>query len=151
MSSRHGRQIEREVEQVVDVDDVRLYRSQHLRDPIADKRRPICLLERGAYPVVDDLDDGEPLMRAPGDVAMPARRIVLRAEDAHVMPGRQRTAQLERVNLGPRLVPGQEVVDRVKDTQVLIIAPCPLPLCVGRERDAHAGRLPAVFARRARS
>jgi hypothetical protein len=39
------------------------------------------------------------------------------------MRGGQRTAQLERVNLGSGLVPGQEVVDRVKDSQVLIIAP----------------------------
>jgi hypothetical protein len=39
------------------------------------------------------------------------------------MRGRQRPAQLERVNLGPSLVPGQEIVDRVKDTQVPIIAP----------------------------
>ena len=68
-------------------------------------------------------------MYAPGDMAMPARRIVLRAEDTHVMPRGQRTAQLERVNLGPRLVPGQEVVDRVKDMQAPIIAPSPLQRC----------------------
>jgi hypothetical protein len=54
-------------------------------------------------------------------VAVPARGIVLRAEDAHVMPDRQRPAQLERVDFGPSLMPGQEVVDRVKDTQMLII------------------------------
>jgi hypothetical protein len=105
------------------MDDVRLDRSQHLRDPIADKRRPIRVLERGADPVVHDLDNGELVMRPPGDVAMPAGRVVIRAEDAHVMRGGQRTAQLERVNLGSGLVPGQEVVDRVKDSQVLIIAP----------------------------
>ena len=121
--ARHGRQIEREIEQVVDMDDVRLDRSQHLRDPIADKRWPIRVLERGADPVVHDLDDGELVMRPPGDLAMPAGRVVIRAEDAHVMRGGQRTAQLERVNLGSGLVPGQEVVDRVKDSQVLIIAP----------------------------
>jgi len=123
--ARHGRQVERQIEQAVDVDDVRLHRSQHVRDPIADKRWPIGLLERRADPVVDDFDDREPLMRAPGDVAMPARRVVLRGEDAHVVAGRQRTAQLERVDLGPRLVPRQEIVDRVEDTQALIIAPCP--------------------------
>ena len=105
------------------MDDIRLDRSQHLRDPIADKRRPIRVLERGADPVIHDLDDGEFVMRPPGDVAMPAGRVVIRAEDAHVMRGGQRTAQLECVNLGSGLVPGQEVVDRVKDSQVLIIAP----------------------------
>ena len=115
--ARHGRQIEREIEQVVDMDDVRLNRSQHLRDPIADKRRPIRVLERGADPVVHDLDDGELVMRPPGDVAMPAGRVVIRAEDAHVMRGGQRTAQLERVNLGSRVMAWQKIVDRVKDSQ----------------------------------
>jgi hypothetical protein len=43
-----------------------------------------------------------------------------------MMPGRQRAAQLERVDLRSRLVAGQEVVDRVKDAQALIIAPCAL-------------------------
>ena len=38
------------------------------------------------------------------------------------MPRRKLAAQLERVNLRSRLVTGQEVVDRVKDAQVLIIA-----------------------------
>ena len=43
--ARDGRQIEGEVEQIVDVDDIWLHRSQDMRDATADERRPVGLLE----------------------------------------------------------------------------------------------------------
>ena len=67
---RHGRKIEREIQQIVDVDDVRLHRPQHVSDPVGDERRPVRLLEGGAYPVIDDLDDGQSLVHTPVDLAM---------------------------------------------------------------------------------
>ena len=63
-------------------------------------------------------------MHTPRDVTVAARGVVLGAQDRHVVPGGQRASELAGVDLRSRLVAGQKVVDRVKDTQMPIIAPC---------------------------
>ena len=109
------------------MNDLRLYGPQHLRNSFADKRRPVRFFERPARPVVDQLDDRQSVVDAPRDEAVRTRRVELGAKNADVMACRERAAQLERVNLGTRLVAREKIVDRVKDAQVLIIAS-------GRER-----------------
>jgi hypothetical protein len=54
------------------MDDVGLHGPEHLFNPRTDERRPVRFLEGGAPPIIDELDDGEPLVNPPMDVAMPA-------------------------------------------------------------------------------
>jgi hypothetical protein len=95
---------------------------QDRRDPFRDEWRPVGILEGRARPVVDDLHDRESLVDTPDDFAMGPGWIVRGAENGDVMGRGQRATELERVDLGSRLVAGQKVVDRVKNTQVRIIA-----------------------------
>jgi hypothetical protein len=119
---RHGRQIERQVEQTVQMDDVGLDGAQHVRDAIGHQRRAVGILERGASAVVRDLDDRHAFMHAPGDMPMRPGRIELRAQHADVMARRQLAAELEGVDLRASLVAGQKIVNDVKDVQMRIIA-----------------------------
>ena len=56
-------------------------------------------------------------MKTPGELTMRADRVVVRAHDRDVMPGRQRFAELGRVDLRPGAVPGKKVVDGMQDAQ----------------------------------
>ena len=86
LRARHRRQVEREVQQIVHVHDVGLDGAQHVIERLANLRRPVGLDERLAHPVVDDLDDRQPVVDAPGDLPVPSRRVVVRAQHMHVMP-----------------------------------------------------------------
>src|SRR5438067_7771464 len=112
---RQSGEIEREIQQVVNVDDVRLHGTEHVRDAIGDERRSIRLLERRAYPVVHNLDDGKSVLYPPRDAAMPARGIVLGAENADMVSRCLLACELQRVNLRAGPMARQKVVNRVKD------------------------------------
>src|SRR5207249_5238058 len=99
------------------MDDVRLQGVHDLRDLIADEWGAIGVGERAAHPVVRDLDDRQPGMKSPCHVAVPPGRVVIGAEDRDVMPRRLRTTELQRVDLRAGLVPGKEIVNRVKNPE----------------------------------
>jgi hypothetical protein len=61
---------------------------------------------------------------APGHLAVGARRVEVCAHDGDVVGRCQFAAQFERINLRTRLMAGQEVVNRVQDAQILIMASC---------------------------
>ncbi len=107
-------QIEAQVEQAVDVHHVGLRRAQHGIELRRQSGRPPGIRER-PFPVVDEFDDGQPLVHAPGERAVRSARVVLGRQHVHVVARRQLPAQVERVDLGAGRVPGQEVVDRVQD------------------------------------
>ena len=81
----HDGQIEREVEQVVDVHDVRPHCMKHVLELFVDHRRPIGFFERPAPPVVDDLDHRQAVVHTPFNVAVRPGRIELGAHDRDVM------------------------------------------------------------------
>ena len=60
-------------------------------------------------------------MQPPGQLAVRAREVVLGTDDGDVVARGQCAAQLSRVDFRPRPVPGQEVVNRMKDPQRQII------------------------------
>ena len=61
---------EREIQQVVDVDDIRLHRLDGVRYLLGDEGRPVRVRERPAHPVVDHFDDGEAVLHAPRHLPM---------------------------------------------------------------------------------
>jgi hypothetical protein len=83
------RQIEREVEEAVDVEDIRLRGPQHVIEDGQKVRRPIGFVERRELPVVDDLDDGQAFEDAPGQLTIPASGIEVGGEDRDVMARRR--------------------------------------------------------------
>ena len=115
--ARKRRQIKGQIEQVVDVNDVGLHRAQHVPQPVAHHRRPVRVFERSADPVVHDLDDRQAVLDSPHHLAVGARRVVIGAQNRDVVAARELAAERQRVNLGPRAVPRQEIVDRVKQPE----------------------------------
>jgi hypothetical protein len=85
---RRGRQVEREVQQIVHVKDVRLHDIQHLLESCRHQGRTVGLLEGGAHPVIGNLDDGHLVVEAPGELTVRARRVVVSADDGDVMAHR---------------------------------------------------------------
>ena len=114
---RAARKVEGQIEQVVDVQDLRLDGVEHGLELFPDSRRRVGVLEAVDLPVVDDLDDRQPLVHTPADGAVGSRRVELRGHEEHVVPARQLTAQLERIDLRSGPVPRQEIVDRVQEPQ----------------------------------
>ena len=113
---RQPRQVERQIEQVVNVDDIRLHGAHHMLDPVEHDRRPVRLFERRAPPVVHDLSDRQIRRSArQRHLAVRARWIVIGAEDRDVVIRFERAAQLERVDFRAGLMARQKIVDRVKD------------------------------------
>ena len=110
------RQIEREVQQVVDVDHVRTYRPKHVVDAIADERRTVGLAKRTAPPVVRDFDDRQAFMEAPGDMSMGPPRFVVGAQDADVMPIGELAAKMKGVDFRACPMTRKKIVNRVKDS-----------------------------------
>jgi hypothetical protein len=110
------RQIKRQIQQVMHVHNLGLNGAKDVVNLRTDKRRTICVDERGTPPVVHDLDNREAFVNAPRDMTMRTRRIVLGTENRHVMASRERPGQFERVDLGARSVAREKVVDRVKDS-----------------------------------
>jgi hypothetical protein len=124
-AARQGRQIERQVQQVVDMNDVGLNGAQHVLETPIDDRRSIGFLERGDGPVIDQLDDRQPVVHAPADLAVRAPAVEVGAERRDVMPLGLLPTQLEGINLRTGAMTRQEVMDRVKNAQGAII-PCNL-------------------------
>jgi hypothetical protein len=118
---RQPGEIERQVEQTVNVNDVGLTGAKDVVDAIADDRRPVRVGERAARPIVDDFDDRETVMDPPRHFSMRATRIELSAKQPHLMTGGQRAAQLEGVDLRACPVARQEVMDDVEEAQKSII------------------------------
>ena len=56
-------------------------------------------------------------MHAPVHLAVRTRRVVLSGQHGDVMAARLGAGQLARVDLRPRLMPRQKIVNRVKDAQ----------------------------------
>ena len=113
------RQFECQVQQAVHVHDVGLNRLEYVSNLLAHRRRAIGVLERHAFPVVDELDDRKALVHAPRDLPMLPMRIVFGAQDIDMVPGRQGAAQLERVDFRTRVVARQKVMNRVKNVEAL--------------------------------
>ena len=97
--AREPGQIERQVEQVVDVEDVGCGRLEHVLELGVDPGGRIRVFETRKLPVVDDLDDREPLVGAPPDGSVRGGRIVLGRHDEYVVPSRELPRQLEGVDL----------------------------------------------------
>jgi hypothetical protein len=99
----------------VEVQHVGLHDVEESGELFGDDRGAICLLERAGDPVVHDLDDRQPILHAPGDVAVGARRVVFGGEDGDVvLPPVQLAAQIERIDLRARPVSREKIVNRVK-------------------------------------
>ena len=111
-------QREREVEQTVDVDDVGLDGVERLFNRRRDDRRFVCVFKLTGHPVVDDLDDGEAVLDAPLQLPVRPLEVVFGRENRHVTGGGQSPAQLPRVDLGPRAVTRQKVVNGVKHARL---------------------------------
>jgi len=99
------------------VHHVRLNGVEHVADLLVQPRVVVGVRKRSAAPVVHELDDGQIVVDAPGQLAMRTRGIVLGREHAHVMVAAKLAAQLERVDLRAGDVTRQKVVDRVQDVQ----------------------------------
>ena len=114
--SGEPRKIERQVQQIVDVQHVRPHRIERVRQLFVDAGRTVRLLEGAKLPVVDDFDDGETVDRAPAQRAVGRRRIVFGREDEDVVPRRLLASELESVNLRPGTMARKKVVDGVQDS-----------------------------------
>ena len=110
-----GGKLERQVEDVVDVDDVGLGRPDHVVERGTERGGPPGVFEGVEGPVVDDLGDRQALVHPPRHGAVRPRRVELRAEHGHVVTLGEGAAEGRGVNLRACLVPGQEIVDGVQD------------------------------------
>src|SRR5258705_11715205 len=72
---RHSWQVEREIEQVMYVQDVRTRGVQHVPQLCVDPLRGVRLLEAAEFPVVHELDDRQSVVPAPSQRAMRYGRI----------------------------------------------------------------------------
>ena len=113
----HSRQVEREIQQVVYVKDLRPRGIENVSQLGRHASGCVGVLEAIRLPVVDDLDDRESLVRTPADGAVARCRIVLGRDDEHVVAAGQLATQLERVDLRAGDVPRQKIVDRVEEPQ----------------------------------
>ena len=82
--ARQRGEVERQVQQAVHVEQVRLHGVEYVRQLARDARRPVRVGQRVHPPVVDDLDDCQSVVHAPGDFTVSARMIELCAQDGHV-------------------------------------------------------------------
>ena len=115
---REPRQVERQVEEVVDVHHVRLHGLQHRLQAAAHYGAAVRVLEAVAVPVVGDLRHRQTGVDAPVHAAVGLGRVERGAGDRDVMPPvEQCAAEVVGVDFRSRLVPGQKVVNRVQDTQ----------------------------------
>ena len=67
---RHPCHIEREIDQVMYVQDVRTRRVQHVPQLGVDPLRGVRLRKAAKFPVVHELDDCQPVVPAPSERAM---------------------------------------------------------------------------------
>src|SRR5439155_9165000 len=105
----------------VDVQDVGTCLGEDAAEDGADEVGAVRFGERSEPPVVDQLDDRQAVALPGGDAEMRAGGIVLRAQDAHVVPSSQLPRQTQRIELGARPMARKEVVDDMQDPQ----AHCP--------------------------
>ena len=114
---RQRGQIERKIQEVMDVNDVRPDGVQHVLDLAVHPRRSIRLVEPAELPVVDDLDDGDVFVAPPPNLPVVGGEVVLGRQHPDVMFARQRARELVRVDLRPREMPRQKIMDRVQHAQ----------------------------------
>ena len=96
---RDTRQIEREVQQIVDVQDIGAGRVEHVAKLRIDPFGAVGLAEVSELPVVHDLGDRNSLIRPPTNRAMRHAGIVLGGHHEHISGGAQFPRQLKRVDL----------------------------------------------------
>ena len=114
---RKLREVEREIEEIVYVDDIGLDRVKHLSDAFTDQRRTIGVNNRPADPVVDELYDWKAAVQPPRDISMRTRPVVLGAKHRDIMPPLELTTELEGIDLGPSLMTWEKIVDRVQNVE----------------------------------
>ena len=110
------RKIERQVEQVVDVQHVGAHGVECVCELLVDAGRTVCLLEGAKLPVVDDFDDGQAADRTPAQSAVGRRRIVFGRQHEHVVPRRLLASELERVDLRSGPVARKKIMNGVEDS-----------------------------------
>lgn len=116
--SRQRRQIEREIEQTMQMENVGANGFQDMGEAATEVRWSIAIFETVKDPVVDHLSDGDFLMESPCDGAMISVGIVFGAEDRYSMSSSlELLGQMESIDLRTRAMAGQEVMDRVQNSQ----------------------------------
>ena len=108
-------QIERQVQQVVHVQDVRGGRVEDVPQLRVDAVRRIRFVETAEFPVVHDFDDRQPLVPPPPQRTVGNCRIVFRCQNETRRLTTQLAGQFEGINLGSRAMTRQKIMDRVED------------------------------------
>ena len=116
-------QVERQVQETVDVNDVRLHRLEHLLDPGVDRIGPIRGVERSSLPVVSNLDDRQAIVHAPAQLTVRSGRIVVGRQNRHMVTARQLAAQRRGVDLDAGAVTREEVVYDVQKPMTAHLMP----------------------------
>jgi hypothetical protein len=106
--ARQPRQVQRQIQQAVDVDDIRTDRVEERGNAIVQPWRGIGLVEASEFPVVDDFDDRQGVFRAPPQRAMVRGRVVLRAEHPDVVTRREGRGEIVVVDFRPGAVSRQK-------------------------------------------
>ena len=117
-------QIEREVEEVMNVQHVRCRGIEDVTQLGVDTFRRVRLVETLKFPIVDQLDDCQSCILTPAEGTVRCGGVVLSGKDEHVVAFALFARELAGINLGSRAVPRQEIMNGVEDPHGLLIVDC---------------------------